>query len=224
MLLHIHSMTTYALFAFAGAGVTALVVYALGSMGRGGATPFKLTVAGAAVTALLSSFTTAILLFNDRTLEEARFWLVGSVAGRDMTLVMQAIPYLIVGLVGSLLLARQITTLALGDEVAAGLGQNVALVKALSTLATIVLAGAAVALAGPVGFVGLVIPHVVRFFVGVDYRWILPYAMVLGGSFLVAADVLGRVIARPGELAVGVMTALIGGPVFIALVLWKVKR
>jgi iron complex transport system permease protein len=193
-------------------------------MGRGGPTPFKLTIAGAAVTALLSSFTTAILLFNERTLEEVRFWLVGSVAGRDMTLVMQSAPYFIGGLVLALALGRQITTLALGDDVAAGLGQNVALIKSLAALATVVLAGAGVALAGPVGFVGLVIPHVVRFFVGVDYRWILPYSMLLGGSFLVASDVIGRVIARPSELAVGVMTALIGGPVFIALVLWKVKR
>lgn len=224
MLFRIGSMSSYAIFAFVGAGITATAVYSLGSMGRGGATPFKLTIAGAAVTALLSSFTTAILLFNQRTLEEVRFWLVGSVAGRDMTLVMQAAPYLVGGLILSLILARQITTLALGDDVAAGLGQNVALVKGLSTIATVILAGVAVALAGPVGFVGLVIPHVVRFFVGVDYRWILPYSILLGGSFLVASDVIGRVIARPSELAVGVMTALIGGPVFIALVLWKVKR
>jgi iron complex transport system permease protein len=224
MLLHIGSMSTYAIFAFAGAGLTAMVVYALGSMGRGGATPFKLTIAGAAVTSLLSSFTTAILLFNERTLEEVRFWLVGSVAGRDMTLVLQAAPYLVVALAMALILARQITTLALGDDVAAGLGQNVALVKGLSTVATVLLAGGAVALAGPIGFVGLVIPHVVRFFAGVDYRWVLPYSMILGGSFLVASDVLGRLIARPSELAVGVMTALVGGPVFIALVLWKVKK
>jgi len=224
MFFRIGSMSSYAIFAFVGAGVTAVVVYSLGSMGRGGPTPFKLTIAGAAVTAMLSSFTTAILLFNERTLEEVRFWLVGSVAGRDMTLVLQAAPYLVGGLILSLILARQITTLALGDDVAAGLGQNVALVKSLSTIATVILAGVAVALAGPVGFVGLVIPHVVRFFVGVDYRWILPYSILLGGSFLVASDVIGRVIARPGELAVGVMTALIGGPVFIALVLWKVKR
>jgi iron complex transport system permease protein len=224
MLLRISSMSTYALFAFTGAGATALVVYTLGSLGRGGPTPFKLTIAGAAVTALLSSFTTAILLFNERTLEEVRFWLVGSVAGRDMTLVAQAAPYLVVGLLVALGLGRQITTLALGDDVAAGLGQNVAVIKTLSALATVILAGVSVALAGPVGFVGLVIPHVVRFFVGVDYRWILPYSMLLGGSFLVGSDVIGRVIARPSELAVGVMTALIGGPVFIALVLWKVKR
>lgn len=224
MFFQISSMSTYAIFAFVGAGVTAVVVYTLGSMGRGGPTPFKLTVAGAAITALLSSFTTAILLFNERTLEEVRFWLVGSVAGRDMGLVTQSAPYFAIGLLLALVLGRQITTLALGDDVAAGLGQNVALIKGLATVATVILAGVAVALAGPVGFVGLVIPHVVRFFVGVDYRWILPYSMLLGGSFLIASDVAGRLIARPGELAVGVMTALIGGPVFIALVLWKVKK
>lgn len=224
MFLEINEMSTYALFAFVGAGVTAVVVYWLGSIGRGGPTPFKLTIAGAAMTALLSSFTTAILLFNERTLEEVRFWLVGSVAGRDMTLVLQSAPYLIVGLLVALGLGRQITTLALGDDVAAGLGQNVAWIKGLSALAVVVLAGTAVALAGPVGFVGLVIPHVVRFFVGEDYRWILPYSMLLGASFLVGSDVVGRVIARPSELPVGVMTALIGGPVFIALVVWKVKR
>jgi iron complex transport system permease protein len=224
MFFRIGAMSGYALFAFAGAGITAVVVYTLGTLGRGGPTPFKLTIAGAAVTALLSSLTTAILLFNERTLEEVRFWLVGSVAGRDMTLVLHAAPYFGVGLLLALALGRQITTLALGDDMAAGLGQNVALVKGLSTLATVLLAGGAVALAGPVGFVGLVIPQVVRFFVGVDYRWILPYAMLLGGSFLVVSDVIGRVVARPSELAVGVMTALIGGPVFIALVLWKVKR
>ena len=224
MFLQINSLSTYAIYAFVGAGLTAVAVYALGALGRGGPTPFKLTVAGAAVTALLSSFTTAILLFNQRTLEEVRFWLVGSVAGRDMMLVLQSTPYFVVGLLVALVLGRQITTLALGDDVAAGLGQNVVWVKGLSAVAVVVLAGASVALAGPVGFVGLVIPHVVRFFVGVDYRWILPYSMLVGGSFLVAADVIGRVIASPSELAVGVMTALIGGPVFIALVLWKVKR
>lgn len=224
LLFHISSMSTYALFAVVGAAATSIAVYILGSIGRGGSTPFKLTIAGAAMTAMLSSFTTAILLFNERTLEEVRFWLVGSVAGRDMTLVLQSAPFFFVGFILSLALARQITTLALGDDVAAGLGQNVALIKSLSAVATVVLAGASVALAGPIGFVGLVIPHAVRFFVGVDYRWILPYSILLGASFLVACDVIGRVIARPSELTVGVMTALIGGPVFIALVLWKVKR
>lgn len=222
--LHIGSLSTYALFAFGGGAITALAVYALGSIGRGGPTPFKLTIAGAAVTAMLGSLTTAILLFNQRALEEVRFWMVGSVAGRNMDLVTQALPYMAVGLGLALLMGRQITTLSLGDDVARGLGQNTGWIRVLCGLAVVLLSGASVALAGPVGFVGLVIPHVVRFFVGVDYRWILPYCAVVGAAFLVGADVAGRLIARPSELAVGVMTALIGGPVFIALVRWKVKR
>jgi iron complex transport system permease protein len=220
----ISALTTYALFAFAGGGLTALAVYALGSAGRGGPTPLKLTIAGAAVSALISSLTTAMLLFNQRTLEEVRFWLVGSVAGRDFGLIGQAAPYLLGGLGLALVLGRQITTLSLGDDVAKGLGQNTLWIKTFAAVAVVLLAGASVALAGPVGFVGLVIPHVVRFFVGVDYRWILPYSVLVGGTFLVTSDVVGRMIARPGELAVGVMTALIGGPVFMALVRWKVKR
>jgi iron complex transport system permease protein len=173
-LFHISSLATYAVFAFAGGGVTALAVYALGSAGNGGPTPLKLTIAGAAISALISSLTTAMLLFNQRTLEEVRFWLVGSVAGRDFILIGQAAPYLVAGLGISLVLGRQMTTLTLGDNVAKGLGQNTAWIKALSAIAVVLLAGASVALAGPVGFVGLVIPHVVRFFVGVDYRWIFP--------------------------------------------------
>lgn len=223
-LLHVNSLSVYALFAFGGASVTALVVYGLGTMGRGGATPFKLTIAGAAVSSLLGSLTTAILLFNQRALEEMRFWLVGSVAGRDMTLVLQATPYLLLGLTIAMLLGPQITTLSLGDDVAVGLGQNVGWIKLICAGAVVILAGVAVALAGPVGFVGLVVPHAVRFFVGVDYRWILPYAALVGALFLVTADVVGRLIAQPGELAVGVMTALLGGPIFILLVQWKVRR
>jgi len=222
--LKISSLAAYSLFAFTGAGLAAAAVYMLGAAGRGGVTPFKLTIAGAAVSALLSSFTTFILLSNQRTLEEVRFWLVGSVAGRNLTLIGDAAPYILIGLAVALLLGRQITTLALGEDVAKGLGQNIAWVKAVCAIVVVVLAGTSVALAGPIGFVGLVIPHVVRFFVGQDYRWILPYAMLAGSIFLVSADLAGRLIARPSELAVGIMTALIGGPVFIFLVRFKVKR
>ncbi|MCX6045542.1 MAG: iron ABC transporter permease [Chloroflexi bacterium] len=223
-LFQINSLGTYAVFAFAGGGLTAIAVYGLGSAGHGGPTPLKLTLAGAAISALLSSLTTAIMLFNQRTLEEVRFWLVGSVAGRDFALIGQALPYLVIGLGLALVLGRQITTLNLGDDIAKGLGQSTVWIKTFSAIAVVLLAGVSVALAGPIGFVGLVIPHVVRFFVGVDYRWIVPYSMLIGGTFLVLCDVIGRVVARPSELAVGVMTALIGGPVFIALVRWKVKR
>jgi iron complex transport system permease protein len=222
--LQISSLTVYALFAFAGAALTAAAVYGLGSLGRGGPTPLKITIAGAAFTALLSSLTTAMLILNQRTMEEVRFWLAGSLAGRDLTLLAQAAPYLLLGMALALALGRQITTIALGDDVARGLGQRTGWVKALAAVATVLLAGGAVAVAGPIGFVGLVIPHVVRFLVGMDYRWILPYAALVGAIFLVASDLAARLVLRPLELPVGVMTALIGGPFFIYLVRWRVKR
>jgi iron complex transport system permease protein len=222
--LDIGSLALYALFGFAGAAVTAVAVYALGSLGRGGPTPLKITVAGAALTALLGSLTTGILILNRRTLEEVRFWLAGSVAGRDLGLLLQVAPYLLAGLVLALALGRQITTIALGDDVAKGLGQRTGRVKGLAAVATVLLAGGAVAVAGPIGFVGLVIPHAVRFLVGQDYRWVLPYAALVGATFLVLSDVAARLVLRPTELPVGVMTALIGGPFFIYLVRWRVKR
>jgi iron complex transport system permease protein len=222
--LNIGSLYLYALFAFAGAAAAAIAVYTLGSLGRGGPTPLKITIAGAALTALLSSFTTGILILNQRTLEEVRFWLAGSVAGRDLSLLFQASPYLLAGLLLALALGQQITTISLGDDVAKGLGQRTGAVKILAAVATVLLAGGAVAVAGPVGFVGLIIPHAVRFLVGVDYRWILPYAALVGATFLVLADVAARLVLRPIELPLGVMTALIGGPFFIYLVRWRVKR
>ncbi len=220
----ISSLAVYTWFALAGAALAAVVVYALGSAGRGGITPLKLTVSGAALTALLSSLTTGILLLDRRTLDEVCFWLAGSVAGRDLGLMLQALPLICVGLLGALLLGRKVTTLSLGEDVARGLGQRTAWVRAAAALVVVLLAGGAVALAGPVGFVGLVIPHAVRFFVGVNYRWILPYSALAGAIFLVLADVAGRLILRPQELPVGVMTALVGGPFFVYLVRWKVRR
>ncbi len=223
-LFQINSLPVYAVFAFVGGTLTALAVYGLGSMGRGGATPFKLTVAGAAISSLLASLTTAILIFNQRSLEEVRFWMAGSVAGRDMNLVIEAAPFLLAGLILSFVMGRQITTLSMGEDIARGLGQNVGWIKLASAGAVVVLAGTAVALAGPIGFIGLVIPHVVRMFAGNDYRWVLPYSALLGAPFLVLSDLLGRILVQPLELPVGIMTAAIGGPVFIYLVRWKVKR
>jgi iron complex transport system permease protein len=222
--LKIGSLSLYAIFAFIGAGITALVVYSLGSIGRGGTTPLKLTIAGAAITALLSSMTSFLLIFNQKALEEVRFWLAGSVAGRNLDLLAQASPYLIVGLIIAISISRQITTLSLGDDVAKGLGQNTTWVKATAAIAVVLLAGASTAVAGPIGFIGLVIPHIVRFIVGVDYRWIIPYCILIGSSFLVFSDVVGRLIMRPSELPVGIMTAFLGGPFFIYLVRWRIKR
>lgn len=218
------SLSMYAVFALIGAGIAAVLVYALGSMGRGGSTPLKLTLAGIILTAFISSFTTAILIGNQDTLEKIRFWTAGSLAGRDMPLLIQTFPYMLVGLFGALIISRQITTISLGEDVAKGLGQNTIWVKAVAAVVIVLLAGGAVALAGPIGFVGLVIPHVVRFIVGVDYRWVIPYSAVLGAILVTVADVAARVIIRPQELPVGVMMAVIGAPFFVWLARWKVKR
>jgi iron complex transport system permease protein len=224
LFLDLHSLSQYALYGFFGAAVTGAVVYMLGSVGRGGPTPFKLTIAGAAVSALLGSLTTLLALMHPLGYNEVRFWMAGTVGGREIALIGQAAIYILIGLGIAILIGRQITTLSLGDDVARGLGQNVFWAKLLSALAVVVLAGTSVALAGPIGFVGLVVPHVVRFFVGVDYRWILPYSALVGAMFMIIADVVGRVVLRPTELPVGIMTAAIGGPIFIYLVRTRMKR
>lgn len=218
------SVTLLTWCAFLGAGLAAAAVALLGALGRGGATPLKLAVAGAALTAFLSSLTTAVLVLNERTFDEVRFWLAGSVAGRDLGLFLRVAPYLALGLAVAFLLARRITTLTLGEEVARGLGQRTARVKLAAAGCVVLLAGGSVAVAGPIGFVGLVVPHLVRPFVGTDYRWLLPYAAVTGAALLTLADIGARLVLRPVELPVGVMTAILGGPFFVFLVGWKVRR
>lgn len=217
-------LSVYALFGFIGAGVAAALVYFIASMGRGGVTPLRLTLAGVILTAFISSFTTAILIGDQETLDKIRFWTAGSLAGREMPLLAQTTPYIVVGLVGALLISRQITTISLGDDVAKGLGQNTLWVKGVAALVVVLLAGGAVALAGPIGFVGLVVPHVARFIAGADYRWVIPYAAILGALLVTVADVGARVIIRPQELPVGVMMALVGAPFFVWLARSKVKR
>lgn len=212
------SLTGYVWFAFVGAGVASVVVYGLGSMGRGGATPVKLALAGAAVASLLGSFTSAILLLDVETLDQFRFWAVGSLAGRNGTIARQVLPFLFVGFVLAAGAARQLNVLSLGDDVARSLGQRVQLARVVSALAVILLVGGATAACGPIAFIGLTIPHVARAICGPDYRWILPWSMVLGPVLLLGADVIGRVVVRPGELQVGIITAAIGAPFFIALV------
>ncbi|MDP9388096.1 MAG: iron chelate uptake ABC transporter family permease subunit [Actinomycetota bacterium] len=212
------SLTGYVWFAFAGAAVASVVVYGLGSVGRGGATPVKLALAGAAVAALFSSFTSAILLLDVDTLDQFRFWAVGSLAGRDATVASHVAPFLLVGVVLALGSARGLNALALGDDVARSLGQRVGWARGGAALAVIVCSGAAVAAAGPIGFVGLTVPHVARAICGPDYRWVLPWSLLLAPSLLLGADIVGRVVARPAELQVGIVTAFVGAPFFIALV------
>jgi iron complex transport system permease protein len=221
--LNVTSASHYAWFGFTGAAITGIVVYSLGSMGRRGATPAKLVIAGAALTSLIGSVTTTILIFSQQTTEQIRFWLAGSIAGRDFTVYLQVLPYFIVGFGLAFVLARQITTLSMGEDVARGLGQNTLLIQGLAAVSIILLAGASAAISGAIGFIGLVIPHITRYLVGVDYRWVLPYSAILGAMLLVGADIAARVIVRPIELPVGIMTALIGAPLFVYLARSKVQ-
>jgi iron complex transport system permease protein len=207
----------YIWFAFAGAAVAAIVVYAVAS-GRTGPTPLSLTLAGAAVTAVLTSLITLVLLRDLDTLGQYRFWSVGSLVGRDASTVLPLIPFLVVGAVLALVLGRGLNGLALGDDVARGLGQRVGLTRVVAGVAIILLCGSATSLAGPLVFVGLVVPHLARRMIGTDYRWILAYSVPLGAMLLVLADTVGRLIAQPAELEAGIVVALIGAPVLIALV------
>jgi len=218
------SPIVYAWSAFMGAGVAAVTVYSLGSLGRGGLTPLNITIAGAALSAFLSSLTTGILILSQKTLDEIRFWLAGSVAGSDFALFLQVLPYIAIGLVVAFAIGKPITTLSLGEDVARGLGQRTAWVKVAAAVSVVLLAGSSVAVAGPIGFIGLVVPHIIRFIVGFDYRWILPYSAVFGAILLLVADIGARLLIKPQEVPVGVMTALVGTPFFIYLARWKIKR
>lgn len=211
------SLPLYTALAFLGAGLTALLIFMAGSLGRGGMSPLGLTVAGSALTALLASLTQAVLVTNERTLDEMRFWLAGSVADRDLTLFLGVLPFMLIGLLGALLLARPLTTLAMGEDVAKGLGQRTAWVKGAAIGVVVLLAGASVAVAGPISFVGLAVPHITRGLVGPDYRLVLPHAALHGAILLLLADVGARLVIQPNELPVGVLTALLGAPFFIYL-------
>ncbi len=208
----------YVWFAFLGAALASVVVYSIAALGRDGATPVKLALAGAAVSALCYAVTTAFLLLDQSTFDQFRFWQVGALAGRGLGVVATLAPFLGVGILVSLLLGRVLNTLSLGDDVARGLGASVVGSRIAAAAVVVLLCGAATAAAGPIGFVGLTIPHVARMITGPDYRWVLPYSMLLAPILLLGADVLGRVIARPGEIQVAIVTAVIGAPVFIALV------
>ncbi|MFC3688716.1 FecCD family ABC transporter permease [Aquipuribacter hungaricus] len=210
--------TSYVWVAILGAGVTAVFVYAVGSLGRGGATPLKLALAGAATSAALASFVTAVMLPRNDVAGGVRSWLVGGVGGATASSTGQVLPFLMVGLLACLVAARPLNSLALGDELAAGLGEKVALARGGAALGAVVLAGASTAATGPIGFVGLVVPHACRTLVGSDHRWLLPFSALVGAVLLTGADILGRIVARPAEIDVGIVTALVGAPFFVWLV------
>jgi len=210
--------TGYIWFAFAGAAAATVVVYAIGAGRSGNPTPVTLTLAGTAVTAVLTSIITLVLLGNLDTLNQYRFWAVGSLVGRDLETVTSLAPFVFGGAVLAFAVSRMLNVLALGDDVARGLGQNVAVARALSAVAIVVLCGSATAIAGPIVFIGLVVPHIARRITGPDYRWILAYSAVIGPALLVLADVVGRLLVRPTELEAGIVVAFLGAPVMIALV------
>lgn len=216
--LDLHGVSGYIWFAFGGAIGATLLVYAVASLGRGGASPLKLALAGAAVTAALTSLTTAVLMTDDVVLDEMRFWQVGSLAGRYTPILLSVAPFLIVGLGAALLSGWALNGLALGDDTARALGLRLGQVRVGMFAIVAVLCGAATAACGPIVFVGLVAPHLARLICGPDYRWILPYAMLLSPLLLLLADILGRLLITPGELQVGVVLGVVGAPFFIALV------
>jgi iron complex transport system permease protein len=207
----------YVWVAFAGALAAAALVFAVGSAGGGKASPIRLALAGVVVAALLSAWTSALLLLKQETLDQMRFWLAGSVVGRELGILTTVGPFLALGVLGALFLGHQLNVLSMGEDNARALGMNTTRVRIGASLLVVMITGAAVSVAGPIGFIGLATPHIARAIVGADYRWILPYSMVLGAIILTAADIAGRLIVRPSELQVGIVTALIGAPFLIYL-------
>lgn len=210
------SLTGYVWFAFLGAAAVGVLVYVLG--GTRSATPVRLALAGTAISAALYGYLQAVMIMDNAALGKMRFWTVGSLVSADMSTIRQVLPFIAVGSVLALGLARPLNAMAMGDDTARALGANLNRTRALSMAAATLLCGAATAACGPIVFVGLMVPHVVRSFTGPDLRWILPFSAVLSPVLLLGADVLGRLVARPAEVQVGIVTAIIGGPVFIYLV------
>ncbi|MGW7268084.1 FecCD family ABC transporter permease [Streptomyces sp. NPDC054842] len=210
------SLSGYVWFAFFGAAAVGVLVWFLG--GSRGATPVRLALAGTAISAALYGYLQAVMIMDNAALGKMRFWTVGSLSSATDGMIKQVLPFLAVGTVVALALAKPLNAMAMGDDTARALGADLNRTRALSMAAATVLCGAATAACGPIVFVGLMVPHVVRSFTGPDMRWILPYAAVLSPVLLLGADVLGRLVARPAEIQVGIVTAILGGPVFIYLV------
>lgn len=214
----------YVWTAVLGAALAAVFVYAIGSLGAGGATPLKLALAGTATSVALASFINAVVLGRNDIAGGVQAWMVGGVGGVTFDRVWLVLPILVLGFAISLLAARSLNSLALGEEVATGLGENVLVARGLSSLGAVMLCGATTAVCGPIGFVGLAVPHVCRLLVGVDHRWLLPFSALTGACLLIGADVLGRFVVRPTELDAGIITAFVGAPVFIWLARQKRVR
>lgn len=211
------ALSDYIWIAFLGATFAGALVYGLGSLGHDGLSPVRIVLAGAAITALFVAFTQGLLVIGQEGLDSVLFWIAGSVSGRELDLVVPVLPYLGAGLIAALLLSPHINILLSGDDIAKGLGQDTLLLKVALSVLIIGLAGTSVALAGNIGFIGLVIPHMVRAFVGNNHKWLIPLSAIWGASLLLLSDVLSRFLLSPGEVPIGVVTALVGTPFFIYL-------
>ena len=204
-------------FAFAGGIAASALVYAISSAGYGGVSPVKLVLAGVVVSALLGSWLTGLLLLDQQTLDVVRFWLAGSLAGRDIAVFYTVLPFLAVGIACTVLMGNQLNVLSLGEDTARSLGMRTGRMRGLIILLVVLLAGGSVAIARPIGFVGLAVPHIVRTVSGPDYRWVLAFAVLVGPLLLLGADIAGRIVNRPSEVQVGIITAIVGAPFLIFL-------
>jgi len=209
---------------FAGAGLAAATVYVLGSMSREGLSPLRVILAGSAMIALFMSGTQGLLVFNQNGLQDVMFWLAGSIASRDLDMLLTVLPYLGVGWIAAYGLSGHLNLMALGEETARGLGQRTVLIQWIAGVIVVLLAGGSVAVAGPIGLIGIIIPHMARYMAGQDHRWLIPYCAVYGAVLLLLADVAARFIILPEEVPVGIMTAAIGAPFFIYLARKEMKR
>ncbi|ACY95958.1 MULTISPECIES: FecCD family ABC transporter permease [Thermomonospora] len=214
----VDQVLVYVWAAFAGAAGAVLLVYMIGSYGRAGATPGRLVLAGAALNAVFSALTNGVMLLDPHGFNSFRFWQVGSLAGRDLATLAQVGPFMAAGVLLALSLARSLNVLALGEEAGRALGGSLGRTRALGALAVVLLSGAATAAVGPIAFLGLAVPFIVRALVGPDQRWVLPYSLLLAPVLLLGADIVGRVVAPPAELETGIVTAFLGAPIFIMLV------
>jgi len=205
----------YIWLAIIGAGVTAVFVYSVASMGKDGATPLKLALSGSAVSIVLGSLVSTIMLPNNRVMEAFRFWQVGSIGSATWESIMLISPFLIVGFIISMFISGYLNNLALGDEAATALGTNVVMTRTIGALSSVLLCGATTALAGPIGFVGLIIPHIIRLIFGSEMSKMLPLSFLGSAILMLVSDVIGRIISLPGETEVGIVTAVLGAPVFI---------
>lgn len=214
----IHTVGGQMWFAFLGAILSTLVVYALGMMGRNGATPLSLLLAGVAISAILGGFTQAITLLDPVTFDSMRAWATGSISGRGLDIVATVSPFILAGLLVALSVTPSLNSIALGDDLARALGTNVLRTRLLTALSITLLCGAATAAIGPIGFIGLMTPHVVRWLLGPDQRLIVAVTALFAPTLLLGADIIGRVVLWPSELEAGIVTAFLGAPLLIALV------